>query len=153
MGAFADDQLGLMNHLGIREFLFMGYCIGGCFALKLIERALIALWPASFAKLSGTGQKTRMSCTTQVGMSGLQNCLTREPTGTMATIYAYLHSLYRRNPDFVYSVSRDFARRCLTPMLVLPDDSPAHPYQTSVDIAALAPNAKATVFPWRSHPS
>jgi pimeloyl-ACP methyl ester carboxylesterase len=28
-GAFADDQLGLMNHLGIREFFFMGYCIGG----------------------------------------------------------------------------------------------------------------------------
>lgn len=37
--AFADDQLGRMNHLGIREFLFMGYCIGGCFVLKLMERA------------------------------------------------------------------------------------------------------------------
>ena len=24
-GAFADDQLGLMDHLGIREFCFMGY--------------------------------------------------------------------------------------------------------------------------------
>src|SRR5579883_2167146 len=38
-GAFADDQLGLMDHLGIREFFFMGYCIGGPFAFKLIERA------------------------------------------------------------------------------------------------------------------
>ena len=38
-GAFADDQLGLMDHLGIKQFLFMGYCIGGCFALKLMERA------------------------------------------------------------------------------------------------------------------
>ena len=38
-GAFADDQLGLMDHLGIKEFFFMGYCIGGPFALKLIERA------------------------------------------------------------------------------------------------------------------
>lgn len=28
-GGFADDQLGLMDHLGIREFAFMGYCIGG----------------------------------------------------------------------------------------------------------------------------
>jgi len=27
--AFADDQLGLMDHLGIREFFYMGYCIGG----------------------------------------------------------------------------------------------------------------------------
>ena len=28
-GAFADDQLGLMDHLGIDQFLFIGYCIGG----------------------------------------------------------------------------------------------------------------------------
>ena len=34
--AFADDQIGLMDHLGIREFSYMGYCIGGCFAGKLM---------------------------------------------------------------------------------------------------------------------
>ena len=38
-GAFADDQLALMDHLGIKQFFFMGYCIGGCFAMKLMERA------------------------------------------------------------------------------------------------------------------
>ena len=38
-GAFADDQLGLMDHLCIQRFFFMGYCIGGSFALKLMERA------------------------------------------------------------------------------------------------------------------
>src|ERR1700733_5845736 len=37
--AFADDQLGLMDHLGIRQFLFFGNCIGGSFALKLMQRA------------------------------------------------------------------------------------------------------------------
>jgi hypothetical protein len=34
-------------------------------------------------------------------------------------------------------------------MLVMPDDTPAHPYQTSVDVASLAPNAEVTVYPWR----
>jgi pimeloyl-ACP methyl ester carboxylesterase len=38
-GSFAGDQLGVMDHPGIRQFFFMGYCIGGPFALKLIERA------------------------------------------------------------------------------------------------------------------
>jgi len=52
----------------------------------------------------------------------------------------------------VYSVSRDFARSCRTPLLVLPDDTPAHPLQSSVDIASLAPNAEITVFPWRDPP-
>src|ERR1700693_408397 len=37
--AFADDQLGLMDHLGIRQFFYMGYCIGGWFAGKLLQRA------------------------------------------------------------------------------------------------------------------
>src|SRR5271163_5237340 len=38
-GAFADDQLGVMDHLGVRQFFFFGNCIGGSFALKLMERA------------------------------------------------------------------------------------------------------------------
>src|ERR1700694_2474931 len=36
-GAFADDQLGLMDHLGIRRFFFFGNCIGGSVGLKLKE--------------------------------------------------------------------------------------------------------------------
>jgi pimeloyl-ACP methyl ester carboxylesterase len=37
--AFADDQLGVMDHLGIRQFFFFGNCIGGPFGMKLMERA------------------------------------------------------------------------------------------------------------------
>src|SRR5262245_3474932 len=37
--AFADDQLGLMDHLGIGQFFFFGNCIGGPFGMKLMERA------------------------------------------------------------------------------------------------------------------
>src|SRR5580658_10196170 len=37
--AFADDQLGVMDHLGIGRFFFFGNCIGGPFAMKLMERA------------------------------------------------------------------------------------------------------------------
>ena len=40
------------------------------------------------------------------------------------TIEKYLHNLYAVQPDFLYSVSRDFIRNCRTPMLVLPDDVP-----------------------------
>ena len=36
---FADDQLAVMDHLGIRQFFFFGNCIGGPFAMKLMERA------------------------------------------------------------------------------------------------------------------
>ena len=63
-GAFADDQLGLMDHLGIREFFFMGYCIGGPFALKLIERAPDRVVAAVLLPdRSDTGRRTQTSCT------------------------------------------------------------------------------------------
>ena len=51
--AFADDQLGLMDHLGIREFFFMGYCIGGCFAGKLLQRAPDRVLAAVFCQTVG----------------------------------------------------------------------------------------------------
>jgi len=72
--------------------------------------------------------------------------LARRPDLNMAMVDKYLHDLYRVRPDFVYSVSRDFARSCQTRMLVMPEDTPAHTYQTSVDIASLAPNAEVTVY-------
>jgi hypothetical protein len=64
----------------------------------------------------------------------------------------FLHDLYRARPEFVYSVSRDFARFCTTPILVLPDETPAHPLVSSVEVASLCPNAEITVFPWREPP-
>ena len=51
--AFADDQLGLMDHLGIREFFYMGYCIGGCFAGKLLQRAPNRVVAAVFCQSVG----------------------------------------------------------------------------------------------------
>ena len=51
--AFADDQLGLMDHLGIDQFFYMGYCIGGCFAGKLLQRAPDRVVAAVFCQSVG----------------------------------------------------------------------------------------------------
>jgi pimeloyl-ACP methyl ester carboxylesterase len=151
-GAFADDQLGLMDHLGIREFFFMGYCIGGCFALKLMERAPERVVASVICQTVGHRPENPDVMYDSGRDVWAPELLANRPDLTPATLEAYLDALYRRNPDFVYSVSRDFARSCPTPVLVLPDDSPAHPLQTSVDIAALMPNATSSVYPWREPP-
>jgi hypothetical protein len=75
--------------------------------------------------------------------------MANRPEISATQIETYLHALYRVNPDFVYSVTRDFVSSCRTPMLVMPDDVPAHPYQICEDIVALAPNAEATLYPWK----
>jgi len=55
-------------------------------------------------------------------------------------------------PDFLYSVVARLYPQLPEADLVLPDDTPAHPLQTSIDVASLAPNAEITVFPWRDPP-
>ena len=151
-GAFADDQLGLMDHLGIKQFLFMGYCIGGCFAMKLIERAPDRLPAAVLVQTVGHRDDDPDVMYRSGRDVWAPEFLARRPDVTMSTIEKYLHNLYRARPDFVYSVSRDFARSCQTPLLVLPDDTPSHPLSASLDVAALAPRAEKTVFPWKEPP-
>src|ERR1700730_8076288 len=37
--AYTDDHIGLMDHLGIREFMVLGFCIGCPFIWNLLKRA------------------------------------------------------------------------------------------------------------------
>jgi pimeloyl-ACP methyl ester carboxylesterase len=147
--AFADDQLGVVDHLGIRQFFFFGNCIGGPFGMKLMERAPARVVAAVLSQPVGHRPEEPDYMYNSGKDVWAKEFRDRRPDVSMATIEAYLHSLYRVRPDFVYSVSRDFAKSCQTPMLVLPDDITAHPLQVSIDIASLAPNAEITVFPWK----
>ena len=147
--AFAGDQLGVMDHLGIDRFFFFGNCIGGPFAMKLMQRAPQRVVAAILSQPVGHKPDKpdyMYDAGTTVWGKELRE---RRPDVSTETIGQYLHNLYRVQPDFVYSVSRDFAKSCQTPMLVLPDDVVAHPLQVSLDIASLAPNAEITVFPWK----
>src|ERR1700674_2477802 len=148
-GAFADDQLGLMDHLGIRQFCFFGNCIGGSFALKLMERPPARVVAGVLSQPIGHRPENPDVMYNSGRDVWAPEFRKRQPEVSMETIEKYLHNLYRVRPDFVYSVSRDFARSCHTPMLVLPDDVVAHPLVASVDVASLCPNAEFTVFPWK----
>ena len=148
-GAFADDQLGLMDHLGIQEFFFMGYCIGGPFALKLIERAPERIVAAVLCQPVGHNRDHPDAMYNSGRDNWSPKLLAQRPELTMETCEAYLHNLYRLQPDFAYSVSRDFARSCQTPMLVMPDNTPSHSYEAAMDLVNLAPKAEVTVYPWK----
>ncbi len=150
--AFAEDQLGVMDHLGIDKFFFFGNCIGGPFAMKLMERAPQRVAAAILSQPVGHKPESPDYMYNAGRDVWAKELRTRRPDVAMETIERYLHNLYRVRPDFVYSVSREFAKSCQTPMLVLPDDVTAHPLQTSIDIASLCPNAEITVYPWKEPP-
>jgi pimeloyl-ACP methyl ester carboxylesterase len=147
--AYADDQLGLMDHLGIDKFLVMGFCIGGPFIWNLLRRAPDRIVAAVLAQPSGFRPEVPdLFYQNNIKAWGPPLCA-RRPDVTMTMVDAFLSNMYRANADFVFTVTRDFVRACQTPILVLPDDIPAHPYAVAMESALLAPNAQASLFPWK----
>ena len=147
--AYADDQLGLMDHLRIREFMVMGFCIGGPFIWNLLRRAPTRIIAAVLAQPSGF-RPEMPDLFYQNNITGWGPALVaRRPDITMAMVDKFLTRMYRTNPDFVLTVTRDFVRSCQTPILVLPDDIPAHPYAVAMESAMLAPKAEVSMFPWK----
>ena len=99
-GAFADDQLGLMDHLGIREFFYMGYCIGGCFAGKLIERAPERVVAAVFCQTVGHRPEDPDVMYRSGKDVWAPELLPRRPDLTMAQVEKYLHEPLPRAARF-----------------------------------------------------
>src|ERR1700687_2585169 len=125
--SYADDQLGLMDHLGIDKFMVLGFCIGGPLIWNLLKRAPGRVVAAVLAQPSGWRPEIP-SLLYDGGMTGWgPELVKRRPDITMEMVDKFLTRMYRTNPDFVFTVTRDFVRNCQTPVLILPDDIPAHP--------------------------
>jgi len=144
-----DDQLGLMDHLGINKFAVMGFCIGGPFIWNLLKRAPDRIIAAVLAQPVGFRPEmpTLMYDTSMMGWG--PDLIKRRPESASDMVEKYLTNMYRKNADFVFTVTRDFVRNCQTPALILPDDIPAHPYAVAMEAAMLAPKSEVSIFPWK----
>jgi pimeloyl-ACP methyl ester carboxylesterase len=144
-GAYARDQLALMDHLGLQSFHVMGACIGSSFALKLIEQARHRVLAAVLQQPVGvTDGNEPLYESLWRGWAGR---LTRSRTDLDPDdLEAFGTRMWEG--DFVLSVSRDFLRKCSTPLLVLPGVDRYHPTATGREIAALARDARL-VEPWK----
>src|SRR5258706_4681909 len=147
--AHTDDHIGLMDHLGIDRFMVMGFCIGGPLVWSLLKRAPDRVVAAVLAQPSGSRPEMR-DLFYEGNMKTWGPALTaKRPDITMETVDKFLTRMYRTNPDFVFTVTRDFVRQCQTPVLILPDDIPAHPYAVAMEAAMLAPKGEVSMFPWK----
>ena len=147
--AYADDQLGLMDHLGIDQFMVMGFCIGAPFIWNLLKRAPGRIVAAVLAQPSGFRPEMPTLFYDNNMTRWGPPLVARRPDLTMEQVDAFLTSMYKTNPDFVFTVTRDFVRSCQTPILVLPDDVPGHPYAVAMETVNLSPNAEVSIYPWK----
>jgi pimeloyl-ACP methyl ester carboxylesterase len=147
--AYTDDHIGLMDHLRIDKFMVLGFCIGGPFIWNLLKRAPNRIVAAVLAQPSGSRPEMRDHFYNNNMKSWGPPLTAKRPEITMETVDKFLTKMYRTDPDFVFTVTRDFVRNCQTPVLVLPDDVPSHPYAVAMEAAMLAPKGEVSMFPWK----
>lgn len=138
---YAEDNLLLLDALGIERFHVLGACIGPSFALKIIDiapaRVLSAVLQQPIGRAEGNAHLRSESFAKWAAALSEQG---RELNPQ--ALSALEHNLF--SGDFVYSVSRAFVQACRTPLLVLPGDDARHPREVALELARLAP--KATLF-------
>src|SRR5262245_55422111 len=150
--AYADSPRRLMDHLGIREFLVMRFCIGVPMIHNMIKRAPERFVAAAMMQPSGfRPELPDLFYQNNIKGWGPPLCEKR-PDLSMDTVHKFLTSMYTNRADFVFTVSRDFVRSIQTPLLIAPDDVPAHPYKVAMEAASPGANSEVTIHPWKDSP-
>jgi pimeloyl-ACP methyl ester carboxylesterase len=150
--SYTDDHIGLMDHLGIDKFMVLGFCIAGPFIWNLIKRAPNRVLAAVPAQPVGFRPELPTSLYDSQKTGWGAPLMKRRPEITEAMTDQFLTKMFRTNPDFVFTVTRDFVKSCQTPVLVLPDDTAAHSLPVAIESAMLAPKGQLSMYPWKDTP-
>jgi pimeloyl-ACP methyl ester carboxylesterase len=142
---YANDAIGLIDHLGLDRLAVWGRCIGPSFCMKVIEQL-----GSQSTRITALVDHAPIGLTdTNRGhfMHGYYQWAEELPQGTFAlsagvdpVAAALCENLF--GGDFVFSVSRVFVKSMQTPTLVLPGRDLAHPEAIALETARLAPNAE-----------
>jgi len=141
---YTEDQLALLDHLGVSRFHVAGMCIGGSYIMGLIQAAPQRVVSAVLFQPIGLDNNRQAFLDMFDGWAKEQQAAHPEANG--ATWETFKQNMY--GGDFLFSVSRDFVKRCATPLLVLLGNDVYHPQTTSREVASLAPNA-TLIERWR----
>ena len=141
-----------MDHLGVDKFMVLGFCIGGPFIWNLIERAPEPRRRGSDGAAERLPARAAHAVLRQQHETWGPEIVKRRPEITKETVDRFLTRMYKTNADFVFTVTRDFVRQCQTPVLVLPDDIPSHPYAVAMETVMLAPKSEVSIYPWKEPP-
>ena len=124
--SYADDQIGLMDHLGIDRFAVMGFCIGGPFIWNLLKRAPTRIAAAVIAQPVGWRPEMRdRQYAGSFWKTWPAQITAKRPDVSPQMAEQFVVRMFETNPDFVFTVTREFVRTCRNPILVLPDEVPA----------------------------
>ncbi len=137
-GSYTADQLGLMDHLDIDRFAVAGMCIGGAYAMGVIEAAAERVAAAVLFQPIGLAGNRSAFYDMYDGWAGELKAV--RPEVDDQAWRTFRESMY--GGDFLFNVSREFVRTVTTPLLILKGNDLYHPQAISRQVAALAGNAE-----------
>jgi pimeloyl-ACP methyl ester carboxylesterase len=147
-GSYAEDQLGLMSHLGVDRFHVLGCCIGCSYALRLIQRAPERVAAAVIEQPIGISEENRAVLPQHLYGRWAEALAQSRSELSLEAVQAFGKKMF--TGDFVFSVTREFVKDCRTPMIVMPGSNLDHPRVIGNEIATLAPNSE--IIPEWRHP-
>lgn len=135
---YTQDQLDLMDHLGIERFHVAGMCIGGPYSLGLIEKAPGRVLSATLFQTIGRDNNQAEFYAMFDDWAGP---LSSELDASPHAFSQFRENMYGGN-RVLFNLDADFLDTCSTPLLVLMGNDVYHPESTSRLIAERAPNAE-----------
>jgi pimeloyl-ACP methyl ester carboxylesterase len=150
--SYTDDHIGLMDHLGIDQFMVLGFCIAGPFIWNLMKRSPNRVVAAVPAQPVGFRPELPTAVYDSQKTGWAAQVVKRRSDITEEMADQFLARMFRNNPDFVFTVTREFVKSCQIPVLVLPDDTPGHSLAVAIESAMLAPKGQMSMYPWKDTP-
>jgi pimeloyl-ACP methyl ester carboxylesterase len=135
---YTADHVALLDHLGVVRCHVLGGCIGGAFALALIDAAPARVSAAVLQQPIGRSPENRATFY-KLFDDWMAEQTTRHPDVSPAAFASFRENMY--GGDFVFSVGRSAVRGLATPLLVLMGNDIYHPSPTSREIVELGANA------------
>jgi pimeloyl-ACP methyl ester carboxylesterase len=140
---YTDDFLRLTDHLGVTRFHAFGACIGVSFALSVAERRPDAVASLVLQNPIGLSDVNRAALDTEFDKWAEE--ISGWPDIDPAQFEGFKKRMF--GGDFIFSVTREFVRRCTIPMFLMPGNDLVHAANCSDDIAE-APNVEV-LMPWK----
>lgn len=140
--AYTGDHLALLDHLSIDRTHLMGGCIGSSYCLSFCAAAPDRATAAVLQNPIGLTTENRRDFVSMFD-DWVTHVRDRQPDLTDEAAASFREKMFGR--DFVFSVDRDFVRRCPVPLLVLAGNDNFHPRAVAEEISDLAPDAELVI--------
>ncbi len=132
---YTNDQLAVVDHLGIDEFAVIGMCIGGPYVMGLVKAAGARVRAAIM--LQPIGLDDNRDAFYQMFDAWKADIAERHPDVDEASWNSFRSNMY--DGDFLFNTTREEVAATTTPLLVAMGNDLYHPESTSREIASLAP--------------